>query len=73
MIGELFPEECKSASASLAAIINQLMAFTTAKTVANIQGSNSDFRSHKVTLKMQPPTSGDTKFSEKFIVIALVI
>ena len=63
MIGELFPEECKSASASLAAIINQLMAFTTAKTVANIQ----------VTLKMQPPTSGDTKFSEKFIVIALVI
>ena len=39
MIGELFPEECKSASASLSAIVNQLMAFTTAKTVTNIKGS----------------------------------
>ena len=37
MIGELFPEECKSASSSLSATANQLMAFTTAKTVANMQ------------------------------------
>ena len=45
MIGELFPEECKSASASLAAMVNWMTAFTTAKTVTNIQESNSDMRS----------------------------
>ena len=37
IIGEIFPEECKSASASLSAVVNQLMAFITIKTVANIQ------------------------------------
>ena len=35
--GELFPEECKSASASLSTIINWLMAFTVTKTVVNLQ------------------------------------
>ena len=45
MNGEIFPEECKSASASLAAMVNWMTAFTTAKTVTNIQESNSDMRS----------------------------
>ena len=35
--GELFPEECKSASASLSTIVNWLMAFTVTKTVVNLQ------------------------------------
>lgn len=35
--GELFPEECKSASASLSTVVNWLMAFTTTKTVVNLQ------------------------------------
>ena len=35
--GELFPEECKSASASLSTVVNWLMAFTVTKTVVNLQ------------------------------------
>ena len=35
--GELFPEECKSASASLSTIVNWLMAFTVTKTVVYLQ------------------------------------
>ena len=36
--GELFPEECKAASASLSAVVNFFMAFTVTKTVVNLQG-----------------------------------
>ena len=35
--GELFPEECKSASAPLSTVVNWLMAFTVTKTVVNLQ------------------------------------
>ena len=36
--GELFPEECKAASASLSAVVNFFMAFAVSKTVVNLQG-----------------------------------
>ena len=61
IIGEIFPEECKSASASLSAVVNQLMAFITIKTVANIQVSLSALKSPimlEVTLQTE-----DTKRS----------
>ena len=37
MNGELFPEECKSASSSLSTATSNLMAFTVTKTVVNLQ------------------------------------
>ena len=39
MNGELFPEECKSASASLSTVVNWLMAFIVTKTVVNLQAA----------------------------------